>query len=46
MAEDLGIEKKDDEGKAIFSNDDFLKIPQYYYNERGENEYCSACQNT
>ena len=40
MADDLGIKKKED-GRYCFSNDDYLKIPQYYYIERGENDYCS-----
>ena len=41
LAKDLGIRAKgkDSEGNDVFGNDEFLKIPQYYYNERNEKEY-------
>lgn len=41
LAKDLGIKPKGKDSKEndIFSNDEFLKIPQYYYNERKEKEY-------
>lgn len=41
LAKDLGIKAKgkDSNGNDIFSNDEFLKIPQYYFNERKEKEY-------
>ncbi len=41
LAKDLGIRAKgkDSEGNEVFGNDEFLKIPQYYYNERKEKEY-------
>ena len=36
LAKDLGIKSKykDDKGENLFSYDEYLKIPQYYYNER------------
>jgi len=41
LANDLGIKAKgkDVDGNEFFSNDECLKIPQYYYNERKEKEY-------
>lgn len=41
LANDIGIKAKgkDSNGNEVFSNDDFLKIPQYYFNERKEKEY-------
>ena len=41
LAKDIGIKAKgkDSNGNEVFSNDDFLKIPQYYFNERKEKEY-------
>ena len=43
LAKDLGIKAKgtDSKGNEVFSNDEFLKIPQYYFNERKEKEYYS-----
>lgn len=41
LAKDLGIKSKykDDKGEDLFSYDEYLKIPQYYYNERKIKEY-------
>ena len=41
LAKDLGIKSKykDDKGNDLFSYDEYLKIPQYYYNERKIKEY-------
>lgn len=46
LANELGICActKDYNGKNIFSNDEYLKIPQYYYNERGPKEYYDKIQ--
>ena len=43
LAKDFGIKAKgtDSKGNEVFSNDEFLKIPQYYFNERKEKEYYS-----
>src|SRR5574344_2253529 len=37
LANELGIKPNSD--NRCFSNDEFLKIPQYYFNERGKKEY-------